>query len=401
MKPSILAAFTEAVPYIPGLRQLTGSVVSAILMMQLEYRFAKYPEGFYKFLEPPQNGHQDYKPGDSWVEELAFSKEEFRTAFDKIGVRYSSKTQYNEAKSSGSEFGDSYYCSYVDRQSGLTFYFRNHSKVDELISYIEPRQKAMGFRPRKTRPQIVDPNLREIGNPNLQDMVFSEDCKSGIPIYRNGESQFTDPYIDISEKTSEKTSEKIPPTPQGGAGLLSQEGENLTGEEDRNRKIVEPPQVLKQDSPEQIKSSSEDQTSPAPAPVFSVHKKEDQARIVAIYQTHKPAAWLPVNNLHRDIRVQVDSLLSSENFQGDLEAFLTRLENALREINDPTTKFGWFRNQGNLGLRTLLSNYGRHLMEISDRFLERQKPQTQANTLPDWALEAQKEIEARQLKKAG
>jgi hypothetical protein len=35
MKPSILAAFTEAIPYIPGLRQQTGSVVSAILMMQI------------------------------------------------------------------------------------------------------------------------------------------------------------------------------------------------------------------------------------------------------------------------------------------------------------------------------------------------------------------------------
>ena len=206
---------------------------------------------------------------------------------------------------------------------------------------------------------------------------------------------------DIYTNTDHKnTLQKDPPTPQGGTGFLSQEGEILE-EEDRNHKLSELPQTLKQDLPEQIKSSSEDQTSPAPAPVFSVHKKEDQARIVAVYQTHKPVAWLPLNNLHRDIRVQVDSLLSSETFQGDLEAFLTRLENALREINDPTTKFGWFRNQGNLGLRTLLSNYGRHLMEISDRFLERQNPQVQSNTLPDWALEAQKEIESRQLKKAG
>lgn len=401
MKPSILAAFTEAIPYIPGLRQQTGSVVSAILMMQLEYRFAKYPEGFYKFLEPPQNGHQDYRDGDSWVEELAFSKDEFRTAFDKIGVRYSSKSQYEEAKVKGSEFGEGYYCSYLDRQLGLTFYFRNHDKVNNLVSRVEPSQKSMGFRPRKSRNQPSEVGLREIGNPNLREIGNPDLCKSGIPISVNRESQFTDLYIDISEKTSEKTSEKIPPTPQGGTGLFSQEGEKSTGEEDRNRKIVEPPQVLKQDLPEQIKSSSGDQTSPAPTPIFSVHKKEHQDRIVAVYQSNKPAAWLPVNNLHRDIRVMVDSLLSSENFQGDLEAFLTRLENALREINDPTTKFGWFRNQGNLGLRTLLSNYGRHLMEISDRFLERQKPQVQSNTLPDWALEAQREIEARQLKKAG
>jgi len=239
VKPSILAAFAEAVPYIPGLRQQTGSVVATILMMQLEYRFAKYPDGFYKFLEPPQNGHQDYRLGDSWVEELAFSKEEFRTGFDKIGVRYNSKTQYDEAKSSGSEFGCNYYCSYVDRRSGLTFYFRNHSKVDELISDIEPRQKSVGFRPRKTRPQMVDPNLQEIGNPNLLNMVNPNLLSSGIPIYQGGESQFPIPYIDISEKTSEKTPENTPLTPQGEsewggiqdeAVLISNEvqGEELT-----------------------------------------------------------------------------------------------------------------------------------------------------------------------------
>jgi len=137
VKPSILAAFAEAVPYIPGLRQQTGSVVATILMMQLEYRFAKYPDGFYKFLEPPQNGHQDYRLGDSWVEELAFSKEEFRTGFDKIGVRYTSKTQYDKAKSIGSEFGDKFYCSYFDRQLGMTFYCRNHKKVNALFASLK------------------------------------------------------------------------------------------------------------------------------------------------------------------------------------------------------------------------------------------------------------------------
>lgn len=197
---------------------------------------------------------------------------------------------------------------------------------------------------------------------------------------------------------------KDPLTPKGGTGFFSQEGEgeNLTrGGEERSPKPVEPPQAIQQGAPEQKSILSEDQTSAAPTPIYSVHKKEHQARIVEIYQSNKPSAWLPVNNLHRDIRVMVDSLLSSENFQGDLEAFLTRLENALKEINDPTTKFGWFRNQGNLGLRTLLSNYGRHLMEFSDRWMERQTPQVRSDVLPDWALEAQKEIEARQTKKAG
>jgi hypothetical protein len=414
MKYSILAAFAESIPYIPGLRELTGSSSSAILMMQLEYWFSRYPEGFYKFLEPPQKAHNDYTPGDSWTEELAFGKEEFRAAFDKIGNRFNSKTQYEEAKQSGQEFGDKFYSSYFDRQSGLTYYHRDHERLNEFISRVQPRHKGVGKKARKkiSQPQIQNPDhvvnsdLREIVDPNLQEMVISHMTISEDPIYGSGNFRFTDPYI-YSEITPEITSEikiKDPLTPKGGTGCLSEEGEgeNLTGGgEERSPKPVEPPQAIQQGAPEQKSILSEDQISAAPTPIYSVHKKEHQARIVEIYQSNKPSAWLPVNNLHRDIRVMVDSLLSSENFQGDLEAFLTRLENALKEINDPTTKFGWFRNQGNLGLRTLLSNYGRHLMEFSDRWMERQTPQVRSDVLPDWALEAQKEIEARQTKKAG
>ena len=41
-------------------------------------------------------------------------------------------------------------------------------------------------------------------------------------------------------------------------------------------------------------------------------------------------------------------------------------------------------------------------MEFSDAWTARQTQKTQTtDSLPDWALEAQKEIEAKQLKKAG
>jgi hypothetical protein len=210
--------------------------------------------------------------------------------------------------------------------------------------------------------------------------------------------------IYTNDELTNDLSIKDPLTPQGGTGLFSQDGngENLTGGgEERSPNPTEPPQAIQQGAPVKTKSCSEDQTSAAPTPIYSVHKKEHQARIVAIYQANKPTAWQPVSNLHRAIRVMVDGLLSSEDFQGDLEAFLTRLENALFELNDPTSKFGWFRSQGNLGITTLLSNYGKHLMEFSNAWTERQNPQIRSTALPDWALEAQKEIEARQTKKAG
>ena len=199
---------------------------------------------------------------------------------------------------------------------------------------------------------------------------------------------------------------KDPPTPQRGNGFLSQEGdESLIQEQGREDSQPETParsQTSKQAPFEQTNSSSGDQTSPAPTPIFSVHKKEHQDRIVAIYQSNKPVAWQPLNNLHRAIRVMVDSLLSSEDFRGDLEAFLTRLENALLELKDPSSKFGWFRNQGNLGITTLLSNYGKHLMEFSEAWTARQTSQAQTtDSLPDWLVQAYAEMEQEKLKKAG
>lgn len=85
-------------------------------MQQLDYWFENHPEGFYKFLLP--SDHPAYKNGDSWTEELGMSKDEFRTAFDKIGHRYKSKSEFDKAED---KFQGKFYCSYVDRRSNLTF----------------------------------------------------------------------------------------------------------------------------------------------------------------------------------------------------------------------------------------------------------------------------------------
>ena len=81
MRNKILTLFRNNVPYIKELRQLSGSVTASILMQQLDYWFEKKPGGFYKFLEPCEN-NELYKTGDSWTEELGFSKYEFKTALD-------------------------------------------------------------------------------------------------------------------------------------------------------------------------------------------------------------------------------------------------------------------------------------------------------------------------------
>ena len=116
--------------YYPELNEVTGSINATIVLLQLEYWFNKNAGNkFYKFLDAC--AHEHYKAGDSWVEELGFSKQEFRTAFSKIGKVYKSAKAF---KSSPDVFEDKYYASYYDRIKGLTYYIRNTAKLDELLN---------------------------------------------------------------------------------------------------------------------------------------------------------------------------------------------------------------------------------------------------------------------------
>lgn len=180
LKNKLLTITRSIVPYVKELRPIAKSVASCILMQQMDYWFNKQPSGFYKFLEPsPAN--ENYQEGDSWVEELGFSAEEFKTAFSNIGVAYKSKTEFEQASSKffTEEGKEKFYCSYFDRQSKLTFYFRNHSLVDKflakLVFSIEtdnaglPETDNPGLlENNKSLPRNRQPRFVETDNPGLQ-----------------------------------------------------------------------------------------------------------------------------------------------------------------------------------------------------------------------------------------
>jgi hypothetical protein len=130
----ILSITRRVIPYVKELRQLEGveSIAACVVMQQLDFRFDSNPDGFYKFLEPcDKSTNPLYKDGDSWREELGMSAQEFRTAFDQIGVRYSSKTEFDKVVD---KFQGKYYCSYHDKLSRLTYYFRNHTLIDSKLN---------------------------------------------------------------------------------------------------------------------------------------------------------------------------------------------------------------------------------------------------------------------------
>ena len=199
MRNKILHITSKIIPYVRELRLIAKSVTGCLLMQQLDFHFAKYPHGYYKFLEPCHNS-KSYKRGQSWQEELGFSADEFRTAFDKIGVRYLSKSAFDAAPD---KFQDKLYCSYFDKQQGLTYYFRNHPVVDaaldKLIDGGEPPDENNGFGQDSTSPSTVDGESQSTVDGQSPSTVNRQPrstvdgnnhlCRSGLPISRDGDCQ--------------------------------------------------------------------------------------------------------------------------------------------------------------------------------------------------------------------
>ena len=161
----------RSIPYRPFLRPYCKSAAGCLLYEQLEFWSAKYPDGFYKFMTKPTSPHRLYKEGDSFEEEIGFSPDEFRTAFDNIGVRYKSKTEFNNAPD---KFQGKYYCSYTDKIERVTWYYRNHSLANGLFEHFLYGREGLYSPemdipiPRNGGEDILHPN----GNSNSPKWIF-------------------------------------------------------------------------------------------------------------------------------------------------------------------------------------------------------------------------------------
>jgi hypothetical protein len=93
---------------------------------------------------------------------MQMTPDEFRHAFDKIGVRYLSKRLYNQPTD---KFQGKYYCSYTDKISRLTWYFRDHAALAVLYAELAPYVEEVPLRKRQ-KPGIglekSSPNSAEI-----------------------------------------------------------------------------------------------------------------------------------------------------------------------------------------------------------------------------------------------
>lgn len=199
----------QFVKYIPELNLTFKKVETTLLVGQLEYWFARYSHGFYKFMEPCEHTH--YREGDSWTEELSLSRKVFNKAFDLVGVRYKSKSAYDSEED---KFKGKLYASYYDRGENKTYYVRNHNFLKNLFSKKQlPKESAS----RKTN-------------------------KNEVPL-RNGQSGRYPIYKDITKDKIIPSPPKSPSASTLEEGILDRKGE---GEVFSNKGLGENPNLASQ-----------------------------------------------------------------------------------------------------------------------------------------------------------
>lgn len=137
------------IKFYPGIKSSIGCEKATLILGRLEYWFEKYANGFYKFVEPCE--HLLYRKGDSWAEEIGFSRKIFAKSFDLIGVRYKSKSAFNQAKD---KFHGKLYASYHDRKTNQTYFIRNHQFASDFIKGLFNRKQTVA--PQK--PKTVEAN---------------------------------------------------------------------------------------------------------------------------------------------------------------------------------------------------------------------------------------------------
>ena len=151
------------IKYNPALRAEFGSQNAVLLFDRLEYWFSITKNVFYKFIEPCD--HPLCREGDTWKEELGFSKKVFRTAFDKIGIRYKSKTEFEKESN---PFKGKLFAYYQDRQTKKTIFVRNNSLLvllyARLKSIVAKTTNAIG-NATKSSFKKGSPTVNPLGSP--------------------------------------------------------------------------------------------------------------------------------------------------------------------------------------------------------------------------------------------
>jgi len=260
---SLLAEDKNGILYRPKFVQAVGSVTSAILLQQAIYWWVTQDRRpFYKFKLPC--GHALYREGDSWCEELGFSRHEFDTALRRAGTKKTAEMTLAQAFNAGTPIV------YWTTANRVTYYTLNLPVLLEIIkrAYLKPDS---GF----SKSRKVDL------------------AKAGIRLYQKPESG--DRITETTQRSPETTTENLP-APAGaenspvseksleGNALASQpesraSQEDLTPQED----LGATPQEDSRDEVENLGPEEEESpTGPESSPDSRQSRSSGEDRLAAL-----------------------------------------------------------------------------------------------------------------------
>ena len=114
------------IPYCPALVEECGGVIPAIFLAQVAYWFERNDyEPFWKFKAPSTSDF--YRDGDSWTEELGFSRRQFDRAREAVSARV------RKGDSRADLFADNFVIYWLDGHR-RTWYELNLSLLREALS---------------------------------------------------------------------------------------------------------------------------------------------------------------------------------------------------------------------------------------------------------------------------
>lgn len=213
----------RGIPYYPELGKITGGISSAILMTQLEYWFNKMNnKPFYKFLEACD--HASYKEGESWVEELGMSKDEFRLAFSKIGTTYKSKKEFDKSED---KFQGKFYCSYIDRIERRTYYFRNSNLIESALKIIFENEDTKKINDKTSDFYKSGKSISRSWGSQSLEVEKVDFYKSGIPTSNNSILLQEITTEDYQENKTITTTTEIPNESQNSSSAISENIKNI------------------------------------------------------------------------------------------------------------------------------------------------------------------------------
>jgi len=159
------------ITYRPILKHLVGDVNAAILLQQIVFRFVTMGrKPFYKFVAPSKDElHSLYRPGDSWVEELGFSEDEYHQALKKIATRVRKKDRSQILSDAVPEFGLD-----PDKRNKHQTILLNRQ---HLVAYWREADNVLRF---ELNVQLLTNAILEWDKHTEREIPCSEDGKSGF-----------------------------------------------------------------------------------------------------------------------------------------------------------------------------------------------------------------------------